>query len=252
MSVTLKSFLRSLLPRTYKAHTIVTGPLRGMKIVTSWRDYPAAILGYGEEALTRWLLENAKRGETWLDVGAHYGYTSLALGRSVGAEGRVYAFEPSLASAGCLARTRATNALWTWTVCPFALNRSPIMHTQELPIWRGMIDSQLSGGHADGTERFFAIGLDGIWDSLAGGKQEIHGIKIDVQGMELDVLEGAASTLRKFTPKLVIEVHTSISRTRLKQLLAEAGYGVIPVPIEADAPPFEDENGNASYLFTRR
>ena len=82
-----KSLVRELLPRRHVAHRIMSGPLRGMRIVTSWHDYPAAILGYTERKLTDWLLANARPGETWLDVGANCGYTSLALSRAVGPEG---------------------------------------------------------------------------------------------------------------------------------------------------------------------
>ena len=38
-------------------------------------------------------------------MGAHYGYTALALSRLVGEEGRVFAFEPVPETAGCLAAT---------------------------------------------------------------------------------------------------------------------------------------------------
>ena len=44
----VKEALRKLLPRTVKPHRILAGPLRGQWIVTSWHDYPAAILGYTE------------------------------------------------------------------------------------------------------------------------------------------------------------------------------------------------------------
>jgi hypothetical protein len=76
--MSVKSLVRELLPRRHVAHRVMTGPLRGMRIVTSWHDYPAAIFGYTERKLTDWLLANAGPGETWLDVGANCGYTSLA------------------------------------------------------------------------------------------------------------------------------------------------------------------------------
>jgi len=47
------------------------GLLKGYVIVTSWHDYPAAILGRTERALLDWFAHNVGSGETWLDVGAH-------------------------------------------------------------------------------------------------------------------------------------------------------------------------------------
>jgi len=41
----VKAQLRRLMPKTVGAHRILGGRLRGYRIVTSWHDYPAAILG---------------------------------------------------------------------------------------------------------------------------------------------------------------------------------------------------------------
>ena len=68
--------------------------------MTSWHDYPAAILGRTEGALLAYFAKHASSGETWLDVGAHYGYTAIALSKLVGGNGRVFAFEPMLNTAG--------------------------------------------------------------------------------------------------------------------------------------------------------
>ena len=51
MNPQLKSFLRRLLPKTIRAQRILGGPLRGLHIVTSWHDYPAAIMGRTERPL---------------------------------------------------------------------------------------------------------------------------------------------------------------------------------------------------------
>ena len=117
-----KSLVRELLPRRHVAHRVMGGPLRGMRIVTSWYDYPAAIRGYTERKLTDWLLANARPGETWLDVGANCGYTSLAMSRAVGSAGRVFAFEPALTTAACLERTGRANGLDQLVALPFALS----------------------------------------------------------------------------------------------------------------------------------
>src|SRR5437899_9381964 len=118
----LKDVVRPLLPKRIKRHRILTGRLKGMLIVTSWHDYPAAITGRTERPLLNWFAENVSRGETWLDVGAHYGYTALALSRLVGAEGRVFAFEPVLRTAGCLAETRSINHLPQLAIIPIGLS----------------------------------------------------------------------------------------------------------------------------------
>jgi len=109
------------MPKTVRSHRILAGRLRGYRIVTSWHDYPAAILGRTEQALLTWFDRHVQIGETWLDVGAHYGYTAIALSRLVGPGGRVFAFEPEVATAGCLGRTRDANRLPQLIVIPLGL-----------------------------------------------------------------------------------------------------------------------------------
>src|SRR3977135_1004588 len=109
MNRTLKEMIRQFLPKHLKGHRIRRGFLKGRIIFTSWRDYPGAIRGTTEEPLLAWLRHNAHPGATWIDVGAHYGYTALALSRLVGSNGHVVAFEPVMASAGCLGITRQLN-----------------------------------------------------------------------------------------------------------------------------------------------
>jgi hypothetical protein len=109
MNEHLRSRLRLLMPRVVHNHRIWAGPLRGKRIVTSWHDYPAAILGRTGRPLLEWFVKNVNPGETWLDVGAHYGYTAIALSRLVGKQGRVFAFEPMLSTAGYVTQTRHLN-----------------------------------------------------------------------------------------------------------------------------------------------
>ena len=111
MNRRLKEGLRQLFPRSLTRHRIFGGPLRGSAIVTSWYDYPAAILGRTERRLLECFANNVGKGETWLDIGAHYGYTAIALCKLVGPSGRVFAFEPMLNTAGCISRTRFLNDL---------------------------------------------------------------------------------------------------------------------------------------------
>src|SRR5579864_9291336 len=98
-----KESIRKVLPKNTKAYPILAGPLRGARIYTSWHDYPGAILGRTERPLLKWFQRNVAVGETWMDVGAHYGYTAVALASLVGPSGRVFAFEPVLSTAACAA-----------------------------------------------------------------------------------------------------------------------------------------------------
>jgi len=229
--------------------------LRGQRIITSWHDYPAAITGNTEKPLLKWFSDNVKRGTTWLDVGAHYGYTAIALSRLVGEEGRVFAFEPMLRTAGYLTQTRALNKFTQLNVLPLALGSSENIEMMQLPTTRGMVDSTILTRvryeiHDELNENIMLARLDWLWPKICGEHPQIDGVKIDVQGMEIEALRGMLNLLKSFKPKLVLEVHKGVDRNELLNLITACGYSlhatpIQPVPGEAEAQYIDD----MSYAF---
>jgi len=243
--VTIKSSLRKLAPRSVRPHRILGGPLRGRIIVTSYHDYPAAILGRTEAALLAWFKRTVHPGETWLDVGAHYGYTAIALAELVGPNGHVFAFEPELSTAGHLNRTRELNHLPQLRVMALALGGPGDLRLASVRVDRGMANHSF-GGEASGD--IFVVGFDELWPKVSGGR--IHGVKIDVQGMELDVLTGMREHLAKNLPHIAIEFHAGVERRAVLDLLAQCGYRLPGMAVE----PLETETEGAyhddrSYVF---
>ena len=223
-----------------------------MWLVSSWHDYPAGLTGRTERPLLDWFSTHVRPGETWLDVGAHYGYTAFALGRLVGPTGRVFAFEPLVATAGCVDQGRSLNGLRQLTVVPLGLGVPATLETRQLPTIRGMADSTLPQDSDRGTNIAIAR-FDWLWPLISGADLTVHGIKIDVQAMELETLEGMREALARSRPRLVIELHAGVSRERLLDLLGSAGYSTDAVPVEPvpgeGRPLFLD---NRSYVFTSR
>ncbi len=250
MNETLKAQIRQFLPRLIKPHQILGGPLQGARIYTSWHDYPGAILGTTEKPLLEWFRRNVSAGETWIDVGAHYGYTALALCRLVGPSGRVMAFEPVLNTAGCIARTRELNALGQLRIVPLGLAACSAVETRRLPTVRGMADTTISG--RAWKEPISVASFDTVWALLCEQNPAVHGVKIDVQGMELDVLEGMRATLTLHQPKLIVEFHTGVDRRSILNLLAACGYRADGEPIDrAEVGPVSYAD-DKSYTFRRQ
>ena len=247
----LASVLRPWLPKKVRPHRILSGPIRGARIVTSWHDYPAGISGVTEAPLIAWFGQHVATGTTWLDVGAHYGYTAIALSRLVGRDGRVFAFEPMRETAGCLAQTRRLNDLRQLTVVPYGLGRPDTATSIGLPTVRGMADRTV----APAQHRLETIDIarfDWLWPQINDGNPVVHGIKIDVQGMELEVLGGMQGMLAAQKPLLVIELHRGVDRVAILDLLRSAGYSTNGTAIE----PTAGELGallldDRSYAFAR-
>jgi FkbM family methyltransferase len=209
-------------------------------------------MGRTERHLLAWFQQEVRAGETWLDVGAHYGYTAIALSQLVGRSGRVFAFEPVTATAGCVAQTRQINGLTQMTVVPLGLGEPATLSSVTLPLTRGMADATLDSAGGPWLESLHIARLDWLWPIINGGKDTVEGVKIDVQGMELHVLCGMEQLLRRHHPKLVIEFHRGVGRGPILDLLDRAGYSRDPLAIEPQPESLVPELlDDRSYAFRR-
>jgi FkbM family methyltransferase len=242
----LKAFLRNFLPRQVRAHRILAGPLRGRKMVTSWYHNFSSLTGRTEPDVNSWFAKTAREGETWLDIGANYGYTALSLAGLVGPSGRVFAFEPKLATCGCLSETVRINGLSQVTVVPVALGTPKFLELTQFQTSGSMV---VGFGTAIGPpETVLVAELDWLWPRISGDRRPIDGVKIDVQGMELDVLSGMKRLLRTYTPKLIVELHPGVDRNALLDLLESCGYQRQGIPVYDSADSLYRDN--LSYAFT--
>jgi len=246
----IKKFMRMCLPRSIRRQRILGGPLKGQWIVTSWHDYPSAIIGRNERPLLDWLTKTVKQGETWLDIGSHYGYVAMAMCKLVGSTGRVYAFEPMLRTAGYVQQTRQLNHLLQLTIVPLALANPTALEVNKLSTTRGMLDSTIDLN--EWSETFYISQLDWLWPQICNGNTWIDGIKIDVQGMELETLRGMSHILQTQKPKLIVEVHEGVDRSTLLQIIENAGYSCSPTAIDIAGQNrlANDLLDNHSYAFT--
>jgi FkbM family methyltransferase len=139
-----------------------------------------------------------------------------------------------------MAITRQLNGCAQLRIAPFALGEEPGMHSFHLPVYRGMADSTLRVG--DWDEPLLVTSFDHIWPALETSCECVHGVKIDVQGMEIDVLKGMRQMLLRDHPKLVVEFHKGVDRRVALNLLASVGYDVSEHPADQIAD-------DTSYAF---
>jgi FkbM family methyltransferase len=148
-------------------------------------------------------------GATVLDVGANVGAYSLLFAQWVGQSGKVYAFEPSPAMRAGLVRHLRLNGLdHVVDIVPAAVaDRCTEMDFTTAPP-DGM-HRLLTSSSGNGTLRVPVVTLDGFC-SERGVRPSI--IKIDVEGFELSVLQGARDTLRSIGAGLEVfmEIHPSL------------------------------------------
>ena len=183
--------------------------VNGMPIEVDPRDL------IGSEILRSWMWESEtvrfvwgwlRAGMTVLDVGAHVGqYTLLASGL-VGPAGRVIAFEPHPVLGPVLRRNVSRAGCQNVTVLPVALGRARgpgtlVLHPPDNFGGSSLRPDDASAHHARATVEVTT--LDEALDRL--GTPPVDLAKIDVEGAELDVIDGALGTLAA-SPDIVLIV----------------------------------------------
>jgi FkbM family methyltransferase len=140
-------------------------------------------------------LEHINPGDTVIDAGAWIGGHTMAYAKKVGVNGRVIAFEPNSFAYDCMVLN--TNQFQN------VERREVALGDKIQPAWisakRGWYDSGFISEELDGS----LVGMFPVdhYDFAS------NFIKIDVEGCELKVLNGAVKTIEKFKPKMVIEVN---------------------------------------------
>jgi FkbM family methyltransferase len=157
-------------------------------------------------------------GEVAIDVGANVGAHALAWGREVGPSGRVFAFEPAPPNYKSLAKNIESNDL-EGVVIPIDLALGDQDSTLLLAHARG---GSTSGGYsAFGLGASYQVEqrrLDDVIRELPiSGPVRL--IKIDVEGWESRVLEGAKEAIERWRPFIALERNSGYDVTDLDEAL---------------------------------
>ena len=104
-------------------------------------------------------------------------------------------------------------------------------------------------GRGERSEKIAVSRLDWLWPRVCGEQQRVDGVKIDVQGMELEVLQGMQSLLRVHKPRLILELHEGINRATVLDLLDRCGYETNGKAISVDKPISKTENEGESLAY---
>jgi FkbM family methyltransferase len=161
-----------------------------------------------EPELFHYLREQIRPGDVILDIGAFLGGYAIPLARWAGAHGRVLAFEPSPASFATLCRHLEMNGFGPPRVvarCAAvgARDERRGLITFEGEPYRNMIVPEGAPASSTVVE---VVTVDSICATLG---RPPDWIRMDVQGLEFDVLRGAGAVLREGGGRLriVAEVH---------------------------------------------
>jgi FkbM family methyltransferase len=198
------------------------------------------------------------RGDTVIEVGGHIGYVSLYFAKLVGNTGRVYVFEPG------------TNNL------PYTTRNLQSVRNVDL-IQKAVSDSaghlpfyleDISGQNNSLLKDFWVF--DNVSKSafLQGQYHEVlvevvtidqivsekniapTFLKVDVEGAEFNVLQGAINTIHRYKPVLMLEVNAK--HHEIYELVRQNGYAIYNDKLQPFCDPPERGMPNIFCIHKQR
>ncbi|MCU0517365.1 MAG: FkbM family methyltransferase [Oscillatoria sp. Prado101] len=172
----------------------------------------------GEVELFKQIL---RPGDVAVDAGANIGAHTVYFAQAVGERGAVLAFEPQRIVFQTLCANIALNSITNTYCYSVALGstpgsiRVPPLNYSQLNNFGGLALGGYSAGEPVEVRTL---------DSFALEKCRL--IKIDVEGMELQVLQGAVKTVEKFKPALYVENDRQEKAAALIRYLDSIGYAM--------------------------
>lgn len=158
-----------------------------------------------ESILERLYLYVLEEGDCAIDVGAHVGQHTFPMAKTVGLSGRVYAFEPLPHLYKKLASTINAMPGVCIELSPLALSREKgeveFLYDEEAPGMSGLMIRQSNRDHRISRIKVNTDLLDNV---IPVGKP-IKFIKVDAEGADFYILQGATRILSKDRPLVVFE-----------------------------------------------
>lgn len=174
----------------------------------SLRDSVGRMLTQGimvEEEEQQFVRATLSPGDIFIDIGANLGLLTLIAAKAVGPTGHIYAFEPSERERGYLQRNLALNHLNNVTILPYAVGAMPGMARLAISQDGGSNSLKQNSNPEQQIQRWQEveiITLDHFVVQQKLGKVAL--IKIDVEGGEINVLQGASQLLSSENPPMIM------------------------------------------------
>lgn len=242
----LKKTITVNLSRFFRNHTYTSkhGLAKGLKRRGGLAFLPSFIPRSTEMLKEEIFIETLDlTGKTIFDIGGDQGIYTLFFARKVGPQGKVFTFEPNPVSHSHISTNVELNNFTHVNVRNVALGEKPGKLTFAfLPNDPGtgtadpLIIEQIKKLPGSAVTEVEVDALDNL--IATGGLPKPDFAKIDVEGLELNVLRGMKATLQKDRPHLFIEIHGADMEAKTKNIrqvvsfLLDLDYGIYHVESE--------------------
>ena len=207
-------------------HTVNAGPAQGLRFEVTLPQDKGVWSGTYEFEFSEALRLCVRPGDVCYDIGGYRGYMSGVF--ALAGAGRVITFEPLPENIVAVERLIELNP-----ELPLNLAKLAIGDFQGSAPFSVMADPTMGKLGDSPFQREARVlrrinvetaRLDNLVASGAYPAPDV--IKIDVEGAELSVLKGAATTLRKYHPAVLIEAHSVALANGCESLLGNLGYSI--------------------------
>lgn len=167
--------------------------------------------GRWEDHLRAYIQYFVKPGDICVDIGANVGFHTVTMAHSCGSDGKVYAFEPATVTFPRLVDNINLNPELKKLVVPEKMGLSSTSGMLKLYASGDLLGNCYMGEEYNeklwnrGTPEDFELCIVTTLDEYLPAAVPVSFMKIDVEGMELDVLRGAERILRQHKPIVVYE-----------------------------------------------
>lgn len=223
--------------------TIQSGRLRG----SYWKRYHRFVNGYWlgiyELPIQECLVRELAAGGVFYDVGANAGFFTLLAAKEVGATGRVFSFEPLAGNIESIWSQLQLNEMENCTVVEAAAveHSGPVEFTEGRDASTAHVRDSAFHAHEGPVMSVPGVSLD----DFAKDASPPDFIKMDIEGAELQALQGARTLLvSNSPPKMLIEFHGERLRRDGLTMLGEFGYSFHGL----DGQAYDMESGERHIL----
>jgi len=181
-------------------------------------DYPET---YYQQNILDAALSFVKKFDVAIDVGGNVGLHAVRLSKLFKS---IHTFEPVSNNFECLVKN-------TKDISNITLYKNGLGNSKEIVEIQLPVNMEVNCG-AYSIKKFTDLTEDKIIENISIDRLDEYNlqpdfIKIDTEGFELDVLEGACNTLEKHKPTIVAEVAKKKPTKKVLDFLKEFGYDLV-------------------------
>jgi len=197
------NYFLSLYAKIFRHHICIRNGIFYSLDLSEAIDFATYFGGWEPETI-EFIENNVKKDHYVVEVGANVGIQSLHLAKKVGDNGRVFAFEPTEFALRKLTKNCELNPELSSRISVLKRLVTDGKHSTPISTIRSSWQTDLSRNNDESINSNLAISIDEFIVDEKISRLDI--LKIDVDGYDFKVLQGAKKAILKFKPLIYVEL----------------------------------------------